>query len=190
MRWRRLDVRGSDCCELVRSEQGWLLRGLAEYEDPRGVARLEYAVEADSAWRTVEGSVRGAVGEESIELAVIRELDGRWRVNGIPVPGLDGLIDLDLGFTPATNLFPLRRLALRPGQAADAAAAWLDEERWMLSRLTQRYERRSEDAWWYESRDGGYAGLLRVNAEGFVTDYPGLWAAVRSDGDASDEGVE
>jgi hypothetical protein len=86
-------------------------------------------------------------------------------------------VDLDLGFTPATNLFPLRRLALRVGEAADAAAAWLDDEQWILRRLPQRYERRSADAWWYESHLGGYQGLLRVNDEGFVTEYPGLWQA-------------
>ena len=93
------------------------------------------------------------------------------------MPELEGLVDLDLGFTPATNLFPLRRLALGVGEGAEAAAAWLDEERWVIRRLPQRYERRADDAWWYEAPDGGYAGLLRVNADGFITDYPGLWRA-------------
>ncbi|HEU4830124.1 MAG TPA: putative glycolipid-binding domain-containing protein [Gemmatimonadales bacterium] len=176
MEWRRLDVRGSDHCELVRTPEGWQVAGVAEYDDPRGMARLEYSVDADTAWCTVKGSVRGAVGGEPIRLEIVRTVDGRWALNGVPMPDLIGLVDLDLGFTPATNLFPLRRLALRPGESADAAAAWLDEEHWILARLSQRYERRDTDAWWYESPEANYAGLLRVNAEGFVTEYPGLWS--------------
>jgi hypothetical protein len=96
-------------------------------------------------------------------------------VNGAPAPELTGLVDLDLGFTPATNLLPLRRLALEPGAAADTEAAWLDDATWTFSRLPQRYERRSANEYWYESPTAGYAALLTVTPEGFVTDYPGLW---------------
>ena len=184
MRWRRLDVPGSDSCVLTRSDPGWRLSGTATFADPRGDARLEYTVAVDDQWRTTSGSVHGAIGTRPVALVIERTQDDRWRVNGVARPELDGLVDLDLGFTPATNLFPLRRLALRVGESADAAAAWLDEQRWVLRRLPQRYERRSDDAWWYESPDGGYEGLLRVNAEGFVIDYPGLWQADPDDSPA------
>jgi hypothetical protein len=43
--------------------------------------------------------------------------------------------------------------------------------------LEQRYERRSPTSYWYESPAFGYAALLRVNANGFVLDYPKLWKA-------------
>jgi hypothetical protein len=177
MRWRRLDVPGTDRCALARSANRWRLTGQAVFADPRGGARLDYEVQADDRWHTLTGSVHGAVGSRSVALAIERTEDDRWWVNGTLVSGLDGLVDLDLGFTPATNLFPLRRLALRVGDAAGAAAAWLDDEQWVLRRLPQRYERRAADAWWYESPLGGYEGLLRVNDDGFVTDYPGLWQA-------------
>jgi len=175
MQWVRLDVRGSDACELAPDGPGWSLRGHAEFEDPRGVARLDYVVVADSAWRTVRGSVRGTVGQTPVALSIDRRTSGAWTLNDRPVPALQGLVDLDLGFTPATNLFPLRRLALRPGEAAHAEAALLDEATWTLRRLRQRYERRDETGWWYESPDAEYAALLQVNTEGFVVDYPGLW---------------
>jgi hypothetical protein len=177
MEWTRLDVRGSDSCTVDRSGAGWRLEGVADFDDPRGAAHLEYEVEADSVWQTLTGTVRGAVGAERVQASIIRDPDGRWWIGGRLRPDLAGLVDLDLGFTPATNLFPLRRLALREGQAADAEAALLDEETWTLRRLRQRYERRTADEWWYESPDGGYAALLRVDASGFVTDYPGLWRA-------------
>jgi hypothetical protein len=177
MRWQRLDVPGTDRCTLAALSPGWRLEGSAVFADPDGDARLEYVVSADGDWRTVSGAVHGTIRNRRVALDIERTQDGHWRVNGQPMPELEGLVDLDLGFTPATNLFPLRRLALGVGEGAEAAAAWLDEERWVIRRLPQRYERRADDAWWYESPDSGYAGLLRVNADGFITDYPGLWRA-------------
>ena len=35
---------------------------------------------------------------------------GDWKLNDVPVPELAHCVDLDLGFTPATNLMQLRRL--------------------------------------------------------------------------------
>jgi hypothetical protein len=90
---------------------------------------------------------------------------------------LDGCVDLDLGFTPATNLFQLRRVALQVGQAADVPVAWLDGFVGTLDTLYQRYERRTAEAYWYEAPRFTYFALLQVNAFGFVEKYPNLWEA-------------
>ncbi|HEX6643262.1 MAG TPA: putative glycolipid-binding domain-containing protein, partial [Gemmatimonadales bacterium] len=153
------------------------LRGVARFGAGETAAALTYEVHADAAWMTRRGSVNGRAAARAVELEVEREPAGAWRVNGTVAPALAGLIDLDLGFTPATNVFPLRRLGLRPGEAADAEAAWLDDERWMLARLAQRYERRDATHYWYESPSAGYRGLLAVREDGFVREYPGLWVA-------------
>ncbi|MCY1380818.1 putative glycolipid-binding protein [compost metagenome] len=86
-------------------------------------------------------------------------------------------VDLDLGFTPATNLLQLRRLNLAPGESADAPAAWVDIEDGGLSELMQRYERRGEGTYAYEAKRFDYAEVLGVTADGFVSDYPRLWRA-------------
>lgn len=177
MRWRRLDVPGSDECELRQTGRGWHLAGVAEFRLGEVAARLGYEAECDPGWRTVRGAVRGAVGSQPVQLTMRREASGEWIVDDAPADALRGLIDLDLGFTPATNLFPLRRLALRVGEAAEAEAAWLDEETWSLRRLPQRYERRDATRYWYESPTAGYADLLTVSPDGFIREYPGLWVA-------------
>jgi hypothetical protein len=177
MRWRRLDLPGTDRCELERLPGGWLLRGVAEFRHGEGTARLEYAVACDERWRTTRGQVHGSLGTGPLDIAIERGAEGDWTVDGRPAPALHGLVDLDLGFTPATNLFPLRRLALAVGESADAGAAWLDDGDWTLRALPQRYERRDETTYWYESPTAHYTGLLRVSADGFVVDYPELWRA-------------
>ncbi len=123
------------------------------------------------------GTTHVSIDGTAIEWHAERTADGLWTLNGEAVTGLDDCVDLDLGFTPSTNTFPLRRLALPVGKAADVPAAWLDIASGALERLTQRYERRSETTYWYEAPRFEYAALLEVEPNGFVRSYPGLWEA-------------
>jgi hypothetical protein len=126
-------------------------------------------------WRTQQGQVRGWLEVRSVEFTVVRTAQGEWILNGAVVPGLERYVDLDLGFTPATNLSQIRRLALAEGQAADAPVAWLDVSAATLQVLPQRYERRTEATYWYEAPSVDYAGLLEVTPTGFIRRYPGQW---------------
>lgn len=175
--WRRLDAPGHDVCRLLERGAGWLLDGTAVFlDDRRQPTCLHYEVECDRAWQTVGGRVRGWVGANAVKLRVERDTAGQWMLNGQLAPGLSDCVDLDLGFTPATNLLPLRRLQLKIGQAADAPAAWLDVHVRRLTRLAQRYERHTAAAYGYAAPEVGYASELEVAPSGFVRRYPGLWA--------------
>jgi uncharacterized protein len=171
--WRRLDTPGHDACRLDGDQTGWRLDGAAVFHQDGVPARLTYHVACDLAWRTRHGEVRGWLGPRSVELRITRSPEGAWTLDGRDVPGLEGCVDLDLGFTPATNVLPVRRLALAEGEAADAAAAWLDVSAGTLEVLPQRYERRGDGFYWYEAP--GYTGLLEVTPAGFIRRYPGLW---------------
>lgn len=176
--WRRLDGPGHDACRLEQGAGGWTLDGAAVFRHRDVAAKLAYEVTCDRAWRTLAGRVDGWLGAERVRLSIARTADGQWK-GGEEIASLPpALIDLDLGFTPATNLLPLRRLSLGIGDAADAPAAWVDVQTGRLEVLAQRYERRSETAYRYEAPEVGYAALLEVTAIGFVRRYPGLWEAV------------
>lgn len=140
------------------------------------IARLDYLVTCDPSWRARTAEVRGWWGERAVDLRIERRGE-QWSVDGVAAQAVDGLVDLDLGFTPATNLTLLRRLDLELGQAADVDVAWIDLGRGTLTRLTQRYERRSATTYAYEAPSFGYSALLEVGPEGFVVRYPDLWQA-------------
>ncbi len=173
--WRRLDMPGHDACRLVEGDGGWRLTGAAVFRHDGAPACLAYRVDCDGQWRTRDGVVQGWVGARPVELRVTRMPEGVWTLNGEIVANLDGCVDLDLGFTPATNLFPLRRMALLVGQAADVPVAWLDVPVGTLDTLHQRYERRTTETYWYEAPRFDYFATLQVNAGGFVERYPNLW---------------
>lgn len=175
--WRRLDTPGHDACRLEGGDAGWALDGTAVFRQDGLPARLSYRLECDLRWHTQQGQVRGWLGAQSIELSITRSTGGVWTLNGVVVSNLESCVDLDLGFTPATNLLQLRRLALAEGQAADAPAAWLNESAGSLEVLPQRYERLTETMYWYEAPSVDYAALLDVAPTGFIHRYPGLWEA-------------
>ena len=137
---------------------------------------LAYEIACDSSWRTSHAHVHGYVGERSIDVEIGASA-GVWHLNGAVADAVAGCVDVDLGFTPATNLLSIRRLALEPGGAADVRAAWFDISTSGLQPLDQRYERRGEASYWYEAPAFGYAAELDVLPSGFVRRYPGLWDA-------------
>jgi hypothetical protein len=178
MLWRRLDTSGHDACRLERSGDNWQLDGAAAFRHEDGrIAQLHYRVRCDKAWHTQWGTVRGWLGGEAIDLSIVRDAHGGWKLNDSPVTELGHCTDLDLGFTPATNLLQLRRLHLAPGETADAPVAWLDLDSGNLTELQQRYERRTEHDYWYTAPRFEYAQMLSVTPEGFVRNYPTLWEA-------------
>jgi hypothetical protein len=122
--------------------------------------------------------VKGWLGEQTVSFCIARTETHTWKLNDQDVQQLETCLDLDLGFTPATNLIPLRRLNLAEGQTASAPAAWLNLSASTLTLLPQRYERRSETTYWYGAPTVHYADLLTVNQNGFVVQYPGLWEIV------------
>ena len=184
--WRRLDVPGHDTCRILEVPDGARLVGVAVFAHAAGPAALSYAVDCDDRWRPLAARVEGWVGERAVAHTLAR--DGTtWLLDGAPVRNLDGCVDLDLGFTPATNTLALRRMDLKIGDEADAPAAWLELDDaaggsagssgalFRLRRLDQSYVREDTERYAYTS-DTGYDDTLRVDpATRLVTDYPKLW---------------
>jgi hypothetical protein len=104
---------------------------------------------------------------------------GHWSLNGGPLPLVEGALDLDFGFTPATNLLPIRRLALAVGEWAEVPTAWLRFPELRVERLEQSYRREAARVFRYEAVVDGERFRARLDTDEFgrVLLYEGLWKA-------------
>ena len=84
---------------------------------------------------------------------------------------------MDLGFTPATNTLPLRRLGLAVGESAAVRSAWLRFPELRHEPLEQTYTREAARTFRYRAIVDGepFVARLDIDAFGRVTRYEGLW---------------
>jgi hypothetical protein len=175
--WRRLDLPGHEIGRLDTLDSGWRLSGTVVCAYDHRPCKLDYVVSGDARWWTNAAHVSGVIGDREVDLRVSVDAERRWRLNGAECRAVSGCIDIDLGFSPSTNLLPIRRLALAIGEEAEVKAAWLPFPSLEFELLPQVYRREAERTYRYESGGGAFVRTLEVNAVGFVTTYPGLWQA-------------
>lgn len=178
--WRRVDAVGTEACSVHDNGTFRLVSGMAVYAKENSPTRIAYSVTCNDIWECHAATVERWIGGDKLDFALSRQDDGTWILNGKVVSAVDSLVDIDLGFTPATNTNTnaIKRLDLRVGDQAELAAVWLDDETWTFKPLKQRYERLSENTYRYTSVDSGYHANLTVDGFGFIQVYPRLWEAV------------
>jgi hypothetical protein len=157
----------------VATDGGSSRRGVGRYRAPplhhRLRQRLAYSFGADH---------RGASGQP-VRFDLAADGAGHWTRDGKRVSDVDGALDVDLGFTPATNTLPIQRLKLAVGASAPVTSAWLRFPELHLERLEQTYTRESERSYRYRAVVDGepFTALLETDDVGRVLRYGNLWAS-------------
>ena len=177
--WRKLDHPGHDSCRLFKLSNGWRLLGAAVFFDGGRPCHFHYEVATDTTWRTRRARITGYLGHKALDLRMSASKNG-WSLNGKQIERVAGCIDVDLGFTPATNLIAIRRLSLKVGQSAETPAAYLQFPKMRMVKLPQTYHRVGRTEYKYAAPTVGYSGKLEISTAGAIIDYPGLFERVVS----------
>jgi len=182
--WRHRDAReGFEVVFFEAREGGVRVEGhTAAVEDGEPFA-VRYAIVLDERWRTRSAHVSGqsSHGPRTVRL----EADGRggWLVDDQAAPHLDGCLDVDLESSSLTNAFPMLRLGLAPGDAAEAPAAYVRALDLGVDRIEQRYERidagTGHQRYDYTSPTFDFRCELVYDEAGLVLDYPGIATRAR-----------
>jgi hypothetical protein len=178
--WRRIDAVSTEYCELARTKEGWFFSGVVVLVHESSPWLVRYTVHTDGDWRTKRALIRAQSGAEQRSRTISVDGEGRWWSEKEEHPQVQGAIDIDLAFTPATNTLPIRRAALEVGQTAEVTAAWIRFPSLDVEPLPQRYVRLAEKKYRYESGGGAFSAELDVDASGLVERYGGLWERVRA----------
>jgi hypothetical protein len=179
--WRHRDAReGFEVAFIERAHEGVRVEGLTSGVEAGILWGVWYRIELDARWRTQRASLVSWTGAGRREVT-LEAAAGRWTLDGAHAPELDGCVDVDLEASAFTNAFPVRRLGLEVGQAAEAPAAWVRLDP-AVERLEQRYVRAPDDGerrrYAYAAPPVAFEAEIVYDASGLVLEYPGI--AVRA----------
>lgn len=174
--WRAIHEHGGvEVASLEEVPGGWRLRGEAATTRDGRPVRIAWTVETDAGWHTRSAKARVS-GAMDRRFEIESDGRGRWTLDGADFPEADGCVDVDLGWTPATNTLPIRRFGLVPGEGGRTRVVWIVYPDLDVVVADQHYECLSESTYRYAS--GDFSAVLTVDEAGLVTDYEGIWRAV------------
>jgi hypothetical protein len=193
--WSRADTTGADHA-LLDDRRGLHARGVAVASEPLPY-QCRYELVTDEGWATLRLEVT-AEGAGWLRTVRLEQAAGRWRVTtaeqgnlnralaaagrpGTGLPGLEeperlaGAVDVDVAAAPLFNTLPVRRLDLlraAPGTAHRLTMAWVQLPSLEVFPSEQVYTAVGPDRVRYLS--GSFTAELELDADGYVTNYPGL----------------
>jgi hypothetical protein len=169
--WQRSDRVFLECGRLDQDDSGFVLSGEALYRGRSGPTVARYLIRANERWYTQHLDLRVEEPTGTSTLLLDRDPDGRWRRDGEPLDLEFPCDDVDLAFSPSTNMLPIRRLGLQVGESAPVRVAWIQVPSLKVRAAEQIYERTGATAYRFKGRFGSYH--IEVDNQGMVMDYPG-----------------
>jgi uncharacterized protein len=179
--WRRIDTLWLERCTLIqgrgRPSELWTLEGTVIGASEEAPFEVRYSVHCDEGWTTARVVVTARIGTDTREVGLVVDDGGRWLLgtDEAELPDVMQSVDVDLGFTPATNTLPIRRLGLEIGDSRDVLATWVRFPELTVEPFPQRYTRLAERRYLYESLTSDFKAELTVDDLGLVIEYAGLW---------------
>lgn len=178
--WQRVhDACAVEFCSLEPQDDGVLVHGriVAHHEDVP--ALVDYRLDCSPDLRSCRAlELERWLGGERRTLSLRQARPGEWQVDRKPAPWLNGCTDVDIEWTPATNLFPIRRLPDTTGASLNVMAAWVRLPGLAVQAAPQCYERLAPRRCRYTSRDSGFSAEIAHDGHGLPLDYGDVWRSV------------
>ena len=171
--WRSEELESIERFQLVETPTGHLLAGETQITRHYEPVRIRYEVEVDAGWRTTSARIR--IPDLDLDLDITVDGEAKWSVNDRHLADLDDCVDIDLGWTPATNTLPIRRSRSGIEIPFTTRAAWLQWPELWFSPANQTYVKRTDHRWTYVHRD--FSADLTVDDQCVVITYgePPIW---------------
>ena len=159
----------------LRVDAGWITRRLALTASGDGYGR------ARSCWSTTVIQTGALTDHDVVPPAVLASAPPDT-VDPGDIPG--DVLDVDVQYSPLTNLMPIRRLGLdRRGATGSFVMAWISVPSLAMTLDDQRYTLLGVDngdqCAHFENGDGFFTAVIRCDADGIVLDYPGIARRLR-----------
>jgi hypothetical protein len=175
LRWQPVGEVGLEHCRVRESSDGINVRSVLIGQFEGFAYGAQYDIELAPDWTFRSLTLRLQDGRV---LRLNSNGLGDWKRNGQRAPELEGCVDIDISGTPFTNTLPIRRAKFADGVPQHFTMAWIPLDSLEPFRDGQIYTRLDPTHYRYQSGDGSFEQVLTVDADGFVADYPTLFARV------------
>lgn len=176
--WQHLEAPGWEHVRVITEHPGWTVFDSILVREHKGkVLRGGYTLVVDKQWRTLElrfmlesepGSMQG--------VHLLSEGKGRWTdADEQHIPELDGILDVDIQWSPLTNSLPLNRLAMAEGSDHDIRVAYIALPDLTLQVVDQHYHRQNASTVIFSAPGSSATYPITVDQEGYVAAYPDLF---------------
>lgn len=176
--WQHLEAPGWEHVRVITDHPGWtVFDSILVREDGGQVLRGGYTLVVDKQWRTLElrfmlesapGSMQG--------IHLLSEGEGRWTdADEQHIPELDGILDVDIQWSPLTNTLPLKRLDMQEESDHDIRVAYISLPQLALQVVDQHYHRPSASTIEFSAPGSPEKYLMDVDQDGYVSAYPELF---------------
>ncbi|WP_309085251.1 putative glycolipid-binding domain-containing protein [Chelativorans sp.] len=171
--WRRLDEPGLEVFQIEGEADGFRALSTVVHAGETAFG-LSYVWLLDREWRTRRLDLR--LSTPLLREMSIERIPGGWLVDGRENQSLAECEEIDVSATPFCNALALRLLK-GPGELT---ALYVDVPSLRLSPSRQRYEALAKSRWRYIDLGvaKGFEADLKIDADGLVFDYEGLFEAV------------
>ncbi|MGP4063185.1 putative glycolipid-binding domain-containing protein [Halobacillus sp. H74] len=173
--WDHLEAAGAEHVKLKRSETHMEVNGTVLLVHNQMPHRLEYEVKLDLDWKTK--TVKVYHDGSPKPFVVHAEKQDKWWVNGEYDENLDGATNVDLTFTPFSNMLPINRVSWKIGERRTFKMVYVDvmlrEVQPLLQVYTYLGDTEGKRIFQYKCRD--YETALVVDQDGWVVEYPGAF---------------
>ena len=176
-RWRDWPGNSIEHLVLNEIEDGINADSVIISKDDGNPYAARYQIICDTEWRVRSVGVE-LLGEDR-NIRLTGDGNGRWSGQSGDLTQLRGAVDVDITATPFTNTIPIRRLNLGKDQSADILTVYIHLPELRITTDPQRYTCLEPGGLYrFESLDGDFVRDIEVDADGLVTDYPGLFRRI------------
>lgn len=176
--WKSTLVQTTEHTTVKQNSSGFSVEGNITGQEEGNPFQTIYHLDINSNWE-IQSFRIDFISNTSFQIGLHKNNAGQWvNSNNEIQTQLTNCLDIDISLTPFTNTLPIRRLNLPAGVSRVISVVYIDLPAKCLKPADQRYTNLGNGIYRYESLDSGFTADLKVDHEGFVYDYPGIWTRV------------
>ncbi|MGN7787342.1 putative glycolipid-binding domain-containing protein [Niabella sp. 22666] len=135
---------------------------------------VRYRAEITKDWTVTTFHIISEVNGSVQEISGTKE-NSSWIINGEPDTRFTDFSFIDISLSPFTNTLPINNLDMAVGGEQEITVIYIDILEEEIRPTRQRYSKISEATYRYENVYDDFRANIRVDEEGFVLFYPGLF---------------